>query len=244
MPKTVCIVQARFASTRLPGKVLMEIAGKPLLEHLIDRLRLARAIDEIVIATTVNSDCIPIVELADKCEVTWFAGSEEDVLERYVGAARQVNAANVIRVTSDCPLIDPVTIDRVVNCYLSSDVDYVSNTIERTYPRGLDTEVFSSEALERVSRLASEKSYREHVTLYMYRHPEQFTLKNVCAEPPLDRPDLRLTVDTPEDFMLVKEIYEALYSPGDIVKITDVIRLFDERPELAGINAHIEQKKV
>jgi len=244
MSKTACIVQARYGSTRLPGKVLLEVAGKPLLEHLVERLRRAKAIDEVVIATTVNSDCSPIVNLADKCGVTWFAGSEEDVLERYLGASRQVNADNIIRVTSDCPLIDPVTIDRVVESYLSGNADYVSNTIERTYPRGLDTEVFSRDALERADRLASEKSYREHVTLYMYRHPEDFTLINVSAEPPLDRPDLRLTVDTPEDFMLIKEIYEALYRPGDIIEMVDVIRLFTERPGLAGINAHIEQKKV
>ena len=244
MSKTACIVQARFASTRLPGKVLLEAGGKSLLEHLVERLRRAEAIDEIVIATTVNSDCRPIIDLAEKCEVTWFAGSEEDVLERYLGAAREVNADNIIRVTSDCPLIDPVTIDRVVNCYLSGNADYVSNTIERTYPRGLDTEVFSFAALEKAGELASEKQYREHVTLYMYRHREHFTLINVGAEPPLNRPELRLTVDTEDDFRLITEIYEALYRPGEIININDVIKLFEERPELVQINSHVEQKKV
>ncbi len=244
MSKTACIVQARHSSTRLPGKVLMEVNGKPLLEHLVARLRRTKSIDEIVIATTVNPDCRPITELAEKCGVTWFAGSEEDVLERYLGAARKVNADNIIRITSDCPLIDPATIDRVVDCYLSGNADYVSNTIERTYPRGLDTEVFSRDALERAERMAAEGPYREHVTLYMYRHPEHFTLLNVNAKPPLDRPDLRLTVDTPEDFRLIREIYTLLYRPGVIIDMRDVIRLLDERPDLADINAHIEQKKV
>lgn len=244
MGKTVCIVQARMNSTRLPGKILLEIAGHPLLKHLIDRIKEAKTIDEIVIATTINPDCRPIIELAEKEGVQWFAGDEDDVLARYLGAAKKTGAEHIVRITSDCPLIDPVTIDKIVNLYHDNQADYVSNTIERTYPRGLDTEIFSFEALERADRMAVDKPYREHVTLFMYRHPEEFDLLNVFAEPPLNRPDLRLTVDTKEDFRLIKEIYEALYEEGRIIKMAEVVALLNSRPELEQINAHIEQKKV
>jgi len=244
MSKISCIVQARMGSSRLSGKILKKVVGKSLLEHLIDRLKKAQTIDEIVIATTDKHDDRTIVALAEKIGVAWFTGSEDEVLSRYVGAAKKVNADNIIRITSDCPLIDPVTIDKVVNYYKRNNADYVSNTIERTYPRGLDIEIFSMKALEKADKMAVDQPCREHVTLYMYRHPEQFSLLNVSAEPPLNRPDLRLTVDTEEDFLLIKEIYESLYQPDSIIDILDVLELFRKRPELAKINAHIEQKKV
>jgi len=245
MSKIACIIQARTGSSRLPGKVLKKILGKPLLEHLVERLKRSQTIDEIVIATTLKSSDRAIIDLAEKCAVQWYAGSEDDVLSRYVGAAKKVNSPHVIRVTSDCPLIDPETIDKVVNQYKKTNVDYVSNTLERTYPRGLDAEIFSMEALEKADKAAVDQSSREHVTLYMYRHPEHFSLSNVRAEPPLNRPDLRLCVDTEEDFRLIKEIYEALYKPEKIIDVLDVLNLLmNERPELVKINAHIEQKKV
>ncbi|MDA8233937.1 MAG: glycosyltransferase family protein [Clostridia bacterium] len=244
MAKVVCIVQARMGSSRLPGKVLKDLMGKPMLAHLVDRLKMSKTIDEVVIATTTKDSDQPIIHLAEKCQVQWFAGAEDDVLSRYLGAAQQYSADIIIRVTSDCPLIDPGTLDQVVEYYLQAGVDYVSNTMERTFPRGLDVEVFSYESLKRVSELATDISSREHVTLYMYRHPELFTLANVVAQPPFDRPDLRICVDTEEDFVLMREIYEVLYRPGGIIDIGEVMSLFAIKPELAKINAHIEQKKV
>ncbi len=264
MPKVVCIVQARTGSTRLPGKVLREVRGKTLLEHLVDRLKAGKSIDRIVLATTVKASDDAIVEVAKQTGVGWFRGSEDDVLSRYVGAAQAYEAEVVIRVTSDCPLIDPGVIDRVVDLYFRSGVDYASNTIERTYPRGLDVEVFSMQALLRAEALSSklpsgqisERSleqlpghstahpYREHVTLYMYRHPEKFSLANLAAEGELHWPEVRLCVDTPEDFLLIETIYRELYQEGEIINITDVIGLLKSQPELLQINAHVEQRQV
>ncbi|MHB9010497.1 MAG: cytidylyltransferase domain-containing protein [Carboxydocellales bacterium] len=244
MSKVVCIVQARTGSTRLPGKVLRIVKGKSLLEHLVDRLQQCKKINQIVLATTDKESDQAIVDIAQKLGVGWFQGSEEDVLSRYLGAAQAYEADIIVRVTSDCPLIDPETIDQVVDLYIKSNVDYASNTIERTYPRGLDTEAFSLEALYKADALAGVGPYREHVTLIMYRHPETFTLTNLTAPAGLSRSDLRLCVDTQEDFDLIAAIYGKLYREGMIINIRDVIALLDSKPELAQINAHVEQKHV
>lgn len=244
MGKTVCIVQARMGSERLPGKVLLDIMGKPMLEHIVERLKAAKSLARIVVATTDKPADKPVVALAQRLGIGCFAGDEHDVLSRYLGAAKKYGAETVVRVTGDCPLIDPVTIDRIVEEFRRSGADYVSNTLQRTYPRGLDVEVFSFESLQKADSLAEPGSYREHVTLYMYRHPEEFNLLNVSAEPPLDRSDIRLCVDTKEDFALVDKVYITLGRPGKIIDINEVMTLFKERPELIKINEHIEQKKV
>ncbi len=243
MAKTVCIVQARMGSERLPGKILLDLMGKPMLEHLVERLSAAKTLHQIVLATSDKPADKPVVALAQQLGIGWFAGDEEDVLGRYLGAAEKYGADTVVRVTGDCPLIDPGTIDQAVDEYRQSKADYVSNVIERTYPRGLDTEVFSAAGLRQVAALVGPGPYREHVTLYMYRHPDEYTLKNVSARPPLNRPEIRICVDTGEDFTLIKTIYEALYRPGQIIDITDVMALFNDKPELIKINEHIEQKK-
>ncbi|HBQ25201.1 MAG TPA: acylneuraminate cytidylyltransferase, partial [Syntrophomonas sp.] len=167
--KTIIIVQARMTSTRLPGKVLKEVLGKPLLEYQIERLRQVRLADELVIATTTNDTDQPIVELCEHLGGAYYRGSEEDVLSRYYEAATQFKADAVVRVTSDCSLIDPGVMDEVIGLYINNrdNYDYVSNTLERTYPRGLDTEVFSMAALEKAYKEAGEQPDREHVTLFM-----------------------------------------------------------------------------
>lgn len=242
--KVACIIQARMGSSRLPGKIIKDLVGRPMLLHLVERVRQARRLDEVIVATSDGMSDDPVEKLLGENGIPCFRGDEDDVLSRYVGAARLADADVVVRITGDCPLIDPVTVDRVLEAHFNNSADYTSNTIERTYPRGLDAEAFSMDALLKADSLAAPGPYREHVTLYMYRHPEEFSLSNVAAEPPLDRPDLRLCVDTEEDFRLIKEIYEGLYQPGRIIDILDVISLFEQRPELARINAHIEQKKV
>lgn len=244
MSRIACIVQARMGSTRLPGKILKEVAGKPLLEHLINRLKKAATIDDIIIATTTSQDDNQVVDFVKSLGISWHTGPEDDVLARYVGAAEKFGADLIIRITSDCPLIDPVTLDKVVSFYKMNNYDYVSNTRKLTYPRGLDTEVFSMEALQKADRMAVDQPDREHVTLYMYQHPDQFSIANVEAEPPLNRPDLRLCVDTMEDFSLIAKIYETLYVDGNIIDIREVMKLFEKMPELKHMNAHIEQKKV
>ncbi|NEO63206.1 MAG: NTP transferase domain-containing protein, partial [Moorea sp. SIO4G2] len=162
--KLVIIVQARMTSTRLPGKVLKQVLGKPLLDYQIERLRRVKLADEIVIATTINQTDEPIVELCNSISIPYFRGSEEDVLARYYGAAVEHQADVVVRVTSDCPLIDPQVIDQVIQFYLDhqGEYDYVSNSLQRTYPRGMDTEVFSFAALDEAFHEASAQPDREH----------------------------------------------------------------------------------
>ncbi|WP_276661903.1 glycosyltransferase family protein [Syntrophomonas wolfei] len=242
--KTVIIVQARMTSTRLPGKVLYKVMGKPLLEYQIERLRQVRQADDIVIATTANSDDQPIIQLCERLEVKYYRGSEEDVLSRYYEAADTFTADAVVRVTSDCPLIDPGVMDEVLDLYLShpGNFDYVSNTLERTYPRGLDAEVFSRQALGKAYQEAREQPEREHVTLYMYRHPERFRLANSRSAE--DYSEHRWTVDTAEDFELIRRILQELYPPNGQFTWLDVLSLLNEHPDWMEINAAVKQKEV
>lgn len=233
-----------MTSTRLPGKILYEVLGKPLLEYQIERLGQVRQADELLIATTTNDSDQPIIELCERLGVAYYRGSEEDVLARYYYASQESMADNIVRITSDCPLIDPRVMDEVISIYLNNynKYDYVSNTLERTYPRGLDTEIFSWAALEKAHKEASERAEREHVTLHMYRHPERFRLANYSSDK--DYSKHRWTVDTPEDFELIKLILQELYALNSRFTWMDVIGLLDEHPEWVEINAAVEQKKV
>lgn len=239
----VAIIQARMGSTRLPGKVMREVLGKPLLAYQIERLRQCKQIDTLVVATTYNSEDWCIVKLCQNLTVNVFLGSEEDVLTRYYEAACYYQADVVVRLTADCPLIDPEIVDRVITEYLSNypQYDYVSNTIERTYPRGLDTEVFSFQALQVAYYNARAPHLREHVTPYIYMNPQIFNLGNVLDK--TDHSKHRWTVDTTEDFELIKRIIEQLYPNKPLFNRIDVLSLLNKHPEWVLINAHIEQKK-
>lgn len=240
----VCIVQARMTSTRLPGKVLKEVLGKPLLEYEIERLQQCRSLNKIVVATTVLPSDDAVVTLCDKLGVNVFRGSEEDVLSRYAQAAKIYQADVVVRVTADCPLIDPAVVDLVVQTYLGSEgkYDYVSNTLERTYPRGLDVEVFSAKALQLAQANSVNKEEREHVTVYIYRRPQEFSVYQVKEG--TDNSNQRWTVDTPEDFQLIEKILQALYPDNRQFSMQDVLGFLRENPQLMALNAHIEQKEV
>ncbi len=242
--RTVIINQARMTSTRLPGKVLKEVLGRTLLEYQIERLRQVRLANELVIATTTNDTDQPIVELCERLGIAYYRGSEENVLSRYYEAASHFRADVVVRVTSDCPLIDPGVMDEIIGLYINNQdkYDYVSNTLERTYPRGLDTEVFSMEALEKAYKEARGQSEREHVTLFMYRRPEQFRLANSSGA--VDYSHHRWTVDTPEDFALIKLILQELYPVNNRFTWLDVLNLLNQHPEWIKINAAVEQKEV
>jgi len=229
-------------ATRLPGKPLAEVMGRPLLSYLLERVKRAKQIDEVVVATTTNPLDVQIVELCKKEGISYFRGSEEDVLERYYQAAEAHGADAVVRITADCPLIDPEVIDRVVAAFLDSSHDYLSNTIERSYPRGLDVEAFTFEALEKAARFSSKPDEREHVTLHMYRHPDRFSIGSLKQKE--DSSEYRLTVDTEEDFELVRKIFEELYPRKREFSLSDLLLLLKERPELARINAHVQQKVV
>lgn len=231
-------------SERLPGKVLLPILGRPNLELMIERLRRVPSIDEIVVATSDDESCNPIVEVAGRVEVVVYRGSETDVLDRVLSAARQARADIIVETTGDCPLIDPETIERVIAAFLTNDVDYCSNILERTYPRGMDTQVFPLSVLEEVARSTTDAVDREHVSLYICEHPERFRLMNVVSHLGSEVAQLRLTVDTPEDFDLIRRIYEELYPRNPTFGLSDILDLLERRPELREINRDIEQKKV
>lgn len=238
----VAILQARMNATRLPGKPLKKVLAKPLLSYELERLKRAKTLDQIVVATTTGPQDQQIVDLCKMENVLVFRGSEEDVLNRYYNAAKQFDADIVVRVTGDCPLIDPEVVDRVVNFYLNHQYDYVSNTRLLTYPRGLDVEVFSIKLLEKAVSEAKLPSEREHVTPYFYLHPELFKIGNVACE--IDLSKHRWTVDTEEDFQLITKIIETLYPKKSDFVMNDVLELLKMHPEWITINAHIKQKKL
>lgn len=240
--KIVVTVEARMRSTRLPGKVLKPILGRPMLALMIERLRRVRQVEEIVIATTDNPADEPIVELARQLAVRWFCGSEEDVLGRVLRAGQSVNADLLVETTGDCPLIDPGVIDQLIATFRSNPVDYCSNVLSRTYPRGMDAQVFPLAILAEIATLTREPADREHVSLYIYEHPERFRLANLASGFPPEIADLRLTVDTPEDLALVEQVYRELYPSNPGFTLQDILALFERRPELRMVNEHIRQK--
>jgi spore coat polysaccharide biosynthesis protein SpsF len=240
--RRVAIIQARMTSTRLPGKILMEVAGKPMLVQQLDRLRACRRLDDIVIATTARPTDDPVVDLARQQGIASFRGDEDDVLSRYLGAARAAEAELVVRVTADCPLLDPEVTDRVI-ARATDDADpcdYASNTLRRTFPRGLDTEALHRDVLERVARLARSQPAREHVTYFVHQErPDLFERREVTD--PTDHSDLRWTVDTPDDLDLIRRIFALA---DGFVPYPALVTMVRSDPELVRLNAHISQKAV
>ncbi|MBA2369548.1 MAG: glycosyltransferase family protein [Candidatus Protochlamydia sp.] len=241
---TEIFVQARMGSTRLPGKVLKEVLGRPLLSYLIERLKRAKEADNLVILTTMQAADDPIIALCQDEGVPWFRGSEENVLERYFMAAQKREVDAIVRITSDCPLIDPEVVDDVIQTYKSAfpSFDYISNSLELSFPRGMDTEIFSFQALKTAFLANIGQEEKEHVTPYIYTHPELFKLKNVAHHPSLC--NFRWTVDTPEDFKLIRLILEKLYPFNPKFSMKDILDLLEKYPEWNQINAHIEQRKL
>jgi spore coat polysaccharide biosynthesis protein SpsF len=235
-------VQARMGSTRLPGKVLHPVLGKPLLSYLLERLKRVQNAQKIVVATTSNAEDDAIETLCKKEGVYSFRGNEENVLHRFWSCAEQDKPEAIVRITGDCPLIDPAIIDKIIEEYTSNKdwVDYVSNTLTRSYPRGMDCEIFSYKALQKAYEAETTASEKEHVTLYMYLHPELFKLKDI--EYKQDLSHLRLTVDTKEDFELIRLILENLYPKHPMFSLQDIIDVLDQHPSWKKINSSIEQK--
>lgn len=239
--KIAVIIQARMTSTRLPGKVLLPLAGQPMLARQLERLRRLRHPHEVVLATTTNASDEPLVALCRMLGVHCFRGSEHDVLARYAGAAREVGAEVVVRITSDCPLLDPTVVDEVIDAYLAGGCDYASNMLEPRYPYGMAVEVFSAAALYQAEAQACQPAEREHVTPYLYWHPQRFALRSVrCAQ---DLSAHRWTVDTPEDYQLVQLIFETLYPRQPDFALADVLALLAQHPDWPRINQHVAQVK-
>lgn len=238
------IIQARVGSTRLANKVLKKIEDKTVLGHVIERVSQSKVINELIIATTDLDRDDAIKEETLKYKAKVFRGSEEDVLSRYYFAAKENNLDVVVRITSDCPLIDPKVLDEIIEFYLKNEYEVVSNASSeisnRTYPRGLDIEIFSFDLLENAYNNASENYHREHVTPYIYENSEKiFYYKNN-----IDYSKYRWTLDTVEDFEAITEVYKYLYKGKHNFYLEDIINLFEKKPELYDINSHIEQKKL
>lgn len=245
--RTVAIIQAHMGSIRLPGKVMKSLCGKSVLGHVIERVKACHLLDDIVIAATISSADDVIIAEAEKYRVKWFRGSEEDVLERYYLAAKEYEAETVVRITSDCPLFDTNVLTEMLQYFNSEQknglkIDYLSNTLTRSYPRGFDIEIFTFATLEKAFKESGKTYEREHVTPYIYKHPELFSLQDKTNDEDLS--SYRLTLDTEEDFKLIKEIYITLYKEGEIFSTEKVLQLLKRRPDLAKINAHVEQKEL
>jgi spore coat polysaccharide biosynthesis protein SpsF len=239
--KVVAIIQARMGSTRLPGKVLQKLAGETMLIRVVKRLRCARLIEDVLVATTDRASDDAIVAECRRYSVPVFQGDESDVLDRYFKAAQSAAAEIVVRITSDCPLIDPEITDKTIRAFMGTSPDYASNTLVRTYPRGLDTEVISMPALVRAWQEARRPYEREHVTPYIFEHPAEFMCLPVTGEQ--DYSAHRWTVDTPEDFEFVQVIYERLKGKGEF-SWREVLGVVEREPELLELNRCVVQKPV
>lgn len=243
--RVVAIVQARMGSSRLPGKVLAEVAGLPVLTHVLARSARIASVDRVVLATTTAPQDEAIAELGRQAGFAVTRGHPTDVLDRYRQAAIEANADVIVRVTGDCPLLDPQVSERALQVFLGADgeLDFVANRLpdHRTYPIGLDTEICSRPALETAWREAKEPHQREHVMPFLYENPERFRVQLVDAEGEWGH--LRWTVDTPEDLEFVRAIYQA-FSPEVDFGWQEVLALLAEQPELRQINAGVEHRSL
>jgi spore coat polysaccharide biosynthesis protein SpsF len=239
--KATAIIQAHMGSTRLPGKVLLNIGDRSMLARVVRRASRAKKLDSVVVACSTSPGDEAIVRECDRLGIGHFRGSDSDVLDRYYQAARAFPSDCYVRITSDCPVIDPEIVDDVITHFLQGGFDYASNTVKRTFPRGLDTEVFTAEGLARVWRDAKEPYQRIHVTPYFYQNPQIFKLGYVTQD--LDQNEMRWTVDTPDDLNFMVSVYEAL-GGGDEFSWRDIVSLVERRPELARINQHVRQKSL
>jgi spore coat polysaccharide biosynthesis protein SpsF len=235
--RIAAIIQARMMSTRLPKKILLEAVGKTLLELLLERLKHSQYIKDVIIATTTNPQDDILAEFCTKHRIPFFRGSENDVLDRYYQTAKKFGVDIVVRITSDCPLIDPKITDQVIKTFLDGTYDYVSNIAPPTYPDGLDTYVFTFKALERAWKEAKDTYEREHVTPYFWKHPDIFKVGNVENTEDLSRSH-RWTIDYPEDYQFLKRVFEELYQPENVFHMEDVLALVKRKPEIYALNAN------
>lgn len=241
MNNVVAIIQARMSSSRLPGKVLKPIMGRPMLTLLMERLNRATQLDAYLVATSDGLEDDPIEELCNEKAYPCYRGALEDVLDRYYNAARQLGARHIVRITADCPLLDWTLLDKIVLCHLEGGYDYTSNALLPTYPDGLDIEVMTYEALELSWREAKMSSEREHVTQFIQDRPSRFKLKSFQAGQDLSH--IRLTVDNPEDFKVVETIYNALYPQDKCFDTNAIITFLKRNPDVLKLNVHLHRNE-
>lgn len=240
--KIVATIEARMTSSRLPGKVLLPVCDRPMLSHLLDRLRLVPSLNDIVLATTTNPQDDILIDFAKTNDLAYFRGSEHNVLSRVLGAAKSVNADVIVEITADCPVIDPFIIEQVIQTYLHNQADYVNNVIVRSYPAGMDTQVFPYKVLEHSSSLTNDPDDLEHVSLYICNHPELYKHINLVAPADLHWPTLGLTLDEIHDYHLLKNIIEH-FDGHPRVSCNEIIRLLRNNPDWVKINHHVKRKE-
>lgn len=243
--KILCIIQARMGSERLKGKVMKTVLGKPMITYTLNRTMKSRYIDQVVLATSDQETENPMVDYLTNEGYHVFRGSENNVLSRYVEAKNAFGGDIIIRITGDCPCIDPVVIDQIITYFLAHEFDYVRVDVPDSFIRGFDVEIFTGKALDKVyeisKSIAGDSPYKEHVTLYMYRHPNDFYISTFKGYGLYNR-SYRLCVDTPIDFELITTIYE--HFNDQYVSAKDIIHYLDENPKIADINQSIKQKQV
>jgi spore coat polysaccharide biosynthesis protein SpsF len=239
--KTVLIIQARVGSTRLPGKVLKVIKDKTVLEHVVSRVQQATGFDQVIVATSTLSQDDNIEHIANKLKIGCYRGSEHDVLNRYYEAAKHFKADIIVRITSDCPLLDPDLLTKMCGKFFEDKPDYLGNSLVRTYPRGLDIEIFTMNALEQSNNLASLSYQREHVTPFIYQNAKLFSLINQNND--IDLSHHRWTLDTYEDFEFISTIYDNLYDQRNFFTTEAILKLLNENPWIIELNKHVEQKQ-
>lgn len=233
-PEVLAIVQARMSSSRLPGKVLAPIAGQPMLLRQVERLARAQGVDEIVVATSTEPDDDLIADTCQRAGIACHRGPLEDVLARFAQAASTHAADVILRLTADCPLTDPVVVDKLIQLMRTGDYDYASNTLDRTWPHGLDVEAMTRDALSAANNEATDPYDREHVTPFLYRRPERFRLGALTGTP--DHSAIRLTVDYPEDLRVITHVYDALYPQNDAFTTDDVLAYLEANPDIGELN--------
>jgi len=240
--KTILVVQARMGSSRLPGKTMLVVNGKTVIRHMLERLKRCRSVDRVVLSVPESAKDKVLIDQAIKLDIEYFAGSELDVLDRFYQTSARYAPAHVVRCTGDCPLIDPHIVDNIVKAHIHNNNDYTSNALIKSYPYGFEVEVIRFETLAVTADEAKEAYEREHVTPFVYQHPKRFKVQNILADKKHHRPDLRLCVDTKEDFELVSRVFAKLDTGSNHFSIEDVIDLINHHTDWIKINSHIKQK--
>lgn len=241
--RVVASIEARMGSSRLPGKVLMDLRGRPALGRLLDRLRRSRHLNDIVLATTVAPVDDALVRFAESEGLRYFRGSENDVLNRVVEAHRMMGTDIIVEVTGDCPLLDPEVIDLGIETFLATPCDVVTNVMKTSWPMGLDLQVFRFKELEQVDRDIHDPAVREHVSLYFYEHPKRYRIVNLEAPENCRAPAYRFQLDYVEDKQFIEAVFDRLLPVcGDTFRTLDIMTLLRREPELVTINIHCEER--
>ena len=240
--KIVATIEARMTSSRLPGKVMLKASGKPMLGHLVDRLKRVPSIDHIVLATTTNAadDCLAV--FAGETGIGCFRGSEDDVMIRVIGAAEAGGADVIVEITGDCPIIDPNIIEQTIQLFLHNDCEYASNAHIRSYPDGMDCQVYRLDTLKKSAAMTDDPLDHEHVTLHIRHHSELFRPVHLIAPPDIYWPELGLTLDEPKDFELLGRIIEYFGEENPCFTCLDTVKLLRDKPEWVDINAAVQRK--